>query len=163
MGTYACVRTDNMSGTVEGKNLVSLKYEGAIENGNIVAIGAYVEGEREVRTATAPEKNTPLRDLALIATPEVIKSKTYYGLSEYINEEGTILRGYRLTPKDYFSVTKEAFDEGATDQLKVGGVVEVKEGSTKLNAVASATEETTTIGTIVRVEDQWYVVEVAEA
>ena len=163
MKTYACVRTDNMSGTVEGKNLVSLKYEGAIENGNIVAIGAYVEGEREVRTATAPEKNTPLSDLALIATPEVIKSKTYYGLSEYINEEGTILRGYRLTPKDYFSVTKEAFDEGATAQLKVGGVVEVKEGSTKLNAVASATEETTTIGTIVRVEDQWYVVEVAEA
>lgn len=158
----ARIRTDNMSGTVEGKNLVSLKYEGAIENGNVLAIGAFIEGEREVRTGTAPQKNTPLRDLAVIATPEVIKSKTYHSLGEYINEEGTILRGYRLTPRDYFSVTKEAFDEGASAQLKVGGIVEVKAGSTKLNAVASATEETTTIGKIVLVEDEWYVIEVAD-
>lgn len=162
MGTYACVRTDNMSGTVEGKNLVSLKYEKAVENGNILAIGAFVEGEREVRTATAPKKGTALRDLALVATPEVIKNKNYYGLSDFINEAGSIIRGYRLTPRDYFSVTKEAFDEGASAQLKVGGIVEVKEDSTKLNAVASATAATTTIGKIVAVEDEWYVIEVGE-
>ncbi len=162
MTKYACVRTDNMSGTIEGKDLVSLMYDGDIENGNVLAIGAFIEGERELRTGTVPQKNTPLRDLALVATPEVIKRKDYYGLSEFINEKGTPIRGYRLTPKDYFSVTKEAFDEGASAQLKVGGVVEVKEGSTKLNAVASATEETTTIGKIVRVEGDWYVVEVAD-
>lgn len=41
MKTYACVRTDNMSGTVEGKNLVSLKYNGDIELDSIRRIKAF--------------------------------------------------------------------------------------------------------------------------
>ena len=49
---YACVRTDNMSGTTIGKDLVSLKYfdgedkEAAIENGSVVLVGAYLDGQR---------------------------------------------------------------------------------------------------------------------
>ena len=59
---YACVRTDNMSGTVNGKDLVSLKFmvgetEAPVENGNVVLVGDHLEGEREVRKATAPSKN----------------------------------------------------------------------------------------------------------
>lgn len=158
--SYAYVRTDNMSGTVEGKNLVSLVYDKPVENGNILAVGAFIEGERELRTATAPKKNTALRDLALVATPEVIKNKNYYSLGDFINEAKSEIRGYRLTPRDYFGVTKEAFDEGASAQLKVGGIVEVKEDSTKMNVVASATADTTTIGKIVRVEGEYYVIEV---
>lgn len=156
---YACVRTDNMSGTVEGKNLVSLKYNGDIENGCVVAVGDLVEGEREVRNATAPGKTDKVADLALIATPEVIKSRTYHGLSEFINLKGSILRGYRLTSKDVFSITKEGFESGAT--LAKGSVVELN-GSAKLNAVATATGATNTVvGKIIAVEDEWYVIEVA--
>lgn len=118
MKTYACVRTDNMSGTVEGKDLVSLKYAGDIENGCVVAVGGLVAGEREVRTATAPAKDAKLEDLALIATPEVIKDKKYYSIANFINENGNLCRGYRFTTKGCFSLTKEGF--AANSSLEVG-------------------------------------------
>lgn len=159
MKTYACVRTDNMSGTVEGKNLVSLKYNGEIENGSVVVVGEYIDGEREVRNATAPKKDTKVRDLALIATPEVIKDKDYYSIANFINENGDICRGYRLTSGDLFSLTKEAFADGAS--LKKNAIVELSDNSVKLNAVETATDSTTAVGKIVLIEDGWYVVEVA--
>lgn len=159
MKTYACVRTDNMSGTIDGKNLVSLKYNGEIENGSVVLVGDYLDGEREVRNATAPAKDSALRNLALVASPEVIKDKDYYSIENFINEDGAICRGYRLTAGDVFSLTKEAFATGSS--LKKDSVVELLENSTKLKAVDSATESTTTVGKIVLVEGNWYVVEVA--
>lgn len=159
MKVYACVRTDNMSGTVEGKNLVSLKYDGEIENGSVVVVGDYVDGEREVRTATAPTKDAKVRDLALIATPEVIKDKAYHSIANFINNEGSICRGYRLTPGDIFSVTKEAFVSGADP--KKGYIVELVDNNVKLNTVSAATDSTTAVGKIVLVEDEWYVIEVA--
>lgn len=159
MKVYACVRTDNMSGTVEGKNLVSLKYNGEIENGSVVAVGDYVDGEREVRNATAPAKDAKVRDLALIATPEVIKDKTYHSIANFINEEGSICRGYRLTSGDIFSVTKEAFVSGANPAK--GNIVELVDNDVKFNAVSSATDSTTAVGKIVLIEDEWYVIEVA--
>lgn len=162
MKTYACVRTDNMSGTVEGKNLVSLKYNGDIENGSVVKVGDYVDGEREVREATAPAKSAALRDLALIATPEVIKDKTYHSIANFINEKGTVCRGYRLTSGDLFSLNKAGFATGAS--LKKGAFVELN-GTTKLNAVDAVTGTTpdpvTVVGKIVLIEDEWYVIEVA--
>lgn len=160
MNKYACVRTDNMSGTIEGKNLVSLKYSEDIENGNVLVIGGYEAGEREVRTASKPQKNTALRDLALVATPEVVKEKNYNALDEFINKKGALIRGYRLTPKDYFSITEEALEAGS--QKTVGTIVEVVADSTKLKGVASATEGTTTVGKIVAVEGKWYVIEVVD-
>ena len=168
MAKYACVRTDNMSGTVMGKDLVSLKYKGTIQNGSIVAIGGFVDGEREVRTATAPAVDAKIGDLALVATSEVVKDKSYNGLSDFINEEGTILRGYRLTSKDIFSVTKEAFESGSN--LKKGDVVEMTGTGVKMKSSAAATGEVgsdpdkktvTVIGKIVLVEGEWYVIEVA--
>ncbi len=162
MKTYACVRTDNMSGTVEGKNLVSLKYNGDIENGSVVKVGDYIDGEREVRSATAPAKDTAIRDIALIASPEVIKDKTYHSIANFINENGAICRGYRLTSGDIFSLTKDGFAGGAS--LKVGALVELN-GTAKFNAVdaASGTDEAavTVVGKIVLIEDDWYVIEVA--
>lgn len=160
---YACVRTDNMSGTVMGKDLVSLKYiptdkEESIENGSIVVIGNYLDDEREVRRCSTPTASTLLSDCALIASEEVVKEKSYNALNEFINEPGAILRGYRLTTKDIFSVTKEAFAEGAV--LEVGSIVELTD-STKLNAVTSATSGATRVGKIRRVEGEWYVIEVA--
>lgn len=158
MNTYACVRTDNMSGTTLGKNLVSVKYDGEIENGCVVAVGDYVDGEREVRVASAPASDADIRGLALIASPEVIKDKSNYALSDFVNKEGDICRGYRLISGDMFSLTKEAFAANAV--LAKGSVVELN-GTTKLNAVASATASATTIGTIKLIEGDWYVIEVA--
>lgn len=161
---YACVRTDNMSGTTIGKDLVSLKYfngedkEAAIENGNVVLVGAYLEGQREVRKATAVAANSKLSEVALIANEEVLKTKSHNTLAEYINEAGQIVRGYRLVSKDIFSVTKEAFVEASG--AKINAIVELAAG-TKFKAVASATSGSTAVGKIVAVEGDWFVVEVA--
>ena len=92
MAKYACVRTDNMSGTVLGKNLVSAKFDSEIENGNIVVIGGLLEGEREVREATTPAADSELRNLALVASEEVVKEKGKNTLAEFRTEEGDIIR-----------------------------------------------------------------------
>lgn len=162
---YGCVRTDNMSGTTLGKNLVSLKYQeggvdAAIENGNIVVVGALIEGEREVRVATAPEATSPIGKLALVASEEVVKSKKQNTLDEFKNEAGDIIRGYRLVSKDIFSVTAEALHIAEGVVPAVGYAVEVSTG-TKMSVVESATEGSTQIGTIIEIADGWYVIEVA--
>lgn len=158
MSTYACVRTDNMSGTRVEKDLVSLKINSNIENGTILKVGALVTGERELRVATIPAVGASLGDLAVAATPEVVKDKTYYGLGDFINKANEAIRAYRLTSKSVFSVTKEAFAAGQNPV--VTNLVEVN-GSGKMIAVASPTADSTTIGTIIAVEDGWYVIEVA--
>lgn len=163
MAKYACVRTDNMSGTIDGSKLVSAKfYNGsdevaAIQNGNVVKIGALIAGEREVRKATAPAANTPISEVALVASVEQVKDKNYFALSEFINEAGSIIRGYRFVSGNAFSVTKEALNGSA---FAVGDIVELMEG-TKFNVVKSATEGATKVGTIIAIEDEYYVVEVA--
>ena len=159
---YACVRTDNMSGTVNGKDLVSVKYfegenEAAIENGCVVLVGEYLEGQREVRKAMAPAANSKLSDVALIANEEVDKTKGHNNLNEYVNEAGMTIRGYRLVePKQMFGVTKEAFAPSATPVK--GAVVELMNGN-KFNAAESATEGSTVVGKIVAVEGIWFVIE----
>lgn len=159
---YACVRTDNMAGTTLGKDLVSLRFydaaekEAAIENGSVVLVGAYLEGQREVRKATAVAADSKLSDVALIASEEVVKTKSHNNLNEFINEAGSNARGYRLTSKDAFAVTKEAFVDATA--AKVGAVVELAAG-TKFSAVDSASGATK-VGTITAVEGIWYVVEV---
>lgn len=157
MAKYAVVRTDNMSGTVEPKHLVSLKYDGEIENGCVLSIGDFIDGEREAREGKAPDKAAKLGTFAIVANPEVVKSLSQNSLSEFINEDGELLRCYRITSKDIFGLTKEGFAEG--DNPAVGNVVELN-GTTKLHAVASATASTTTVGKIVLFEDPYYVVEV---
>lgn len=160
---YACVRTDNMSGTVNGKDLVSLKFmvgetEAPVENGNVVLVGDHLEGEREVRKATAPTKNADVYKCALVASEEVVKTKAHNTLAEFINEAGDIVRGYRFVANDTFSVTAEAFADGAT--LEEGATVELTD-STKLAAVATASGSASVVGKIVLIENEWYVIEVA--
>lgn len=85
------------------------------------------------------------------------KTKAHNTLKEYINIAGLNVRGYRLSSKDCFSLTKEAFASDSV--LAKDSVVELAAG-TKFKAVASATGDSTTVGKIVAVEGEWYVVEV---
>lgn len=160
---YACVRTDNMSGTVNGKDLVSLKFmvgenEAPVENGNIVLVGDHLEGEREVRKATAPAANSDVYKCALVASEEVVKTKSRNTLDEFRNEAGDIARGYRLVANDTFSVTAAAFADA--EGIEVGHTVELTDG-TKLSAVAAATAGASVVGKVVLIENEWYVIEVA--
>ncbi len=158
MGKYAIVRTDNMSGTIVDKDLFSLRADKDIENGTIVKVGAYEENQREVRACSTPAVGDELINLALIATPELVKDKKNFALSDFVNPKGSIMRGYRLVPGDLFGVSKAAF--ASEDNLKNGSTVEL-DGAGKLKAVTAATGGSTEIGKIALVEDDLYVIEVS--
>ena len=153
---YAIIRTDAMSGTTNPEDLVSLKCTVALQNGSVVKVGGLVSGEREVRSCSTPAKADALETLAILGSEEIKRDKAKYSKDEFTNEVDSIARGYRLGKKhQIFSVTKEAISgTPAKDSL-----VEL-DGTTKLAAVASATSGSTTVGKIIAVEGDWYVIEV---
>ena len=153
---YGVVRTDNMFGTDVRAGLVSIKYMGAngttptaIQNGNVLKVGALMSGEREIFVGAAPAANDELKDIVLVATPEVMYDERKRNLDEFINEAGRACRGYRLHKGDIFSVTKDALDGVAAPA--VGNAVELKAG-TKLNVAASATSGSTQVGKIIAID-----------
>ena len=161
---YTICNLDRMSGTEDSTLLVSLKYfnasgkEAELENGAIVEIGDFIDGQREVRKATAPKADTPLSKLALVANPEVTYDESrHHGLEEYINEAGKVIRGYRFHSNDTFSVTKEAFSA-----TPAKGKYATVGASTKMGV--STTVSGTVIGKIVDVwtlgADTYYTIQV---
>lgn len=156
---YGVVRTDNMSGTTLGKDLVSVRYQAsgadaAIENGAVVLVGDYIDGE--VRKGTAPAANSPLASVVLIASEEIVKSKNMNTLGEFINEAGSNARGYRFRSGDIFSLKAAALDGTPAKD----SIIELQAG-TKLKAVATLTSGSTKVGTVTKVEGEWFVIEVA--
>lgn len=148
---FAVVRTDNMAGTDVRGQLVSVKYLGAdgateteIENGNVLKIGALMEGEREIYVGGDVAADDALENVVLVATPELMYDERKHNLAEYINEAGKTCRGYHIHKGDTFSVTAEAFD----GEPAVGNIVELADG-TKLKTAASATEGSTQVGRII--------------
>lgn len=157
MMNYAVVRTDNLTGTDVRSQLVSIRYMGAdgktptaIENGNVLKVGQFIEGEREVRIGSAPAATDSLDEIVLIATPELLYDERLKALDDFRNEaNGKPARGYRLHNGDNFSVTKGALDGKSTPE--VGDIVELKAG-TKLNVAASLTASSTQVGVITEVQ-----------
>lgn len=160
----AVVRTDKMFATDNRAGLVSVRYQPgdtmtAIDNGNVVKIGALEEGSREVYKGVTPAADDAIKNIVLIASPEVMYDERKRNLDEFQNAEGAIARGYHLHTNDIFSVTKEAL---TGDEPAVGKVVELAAG-TKLNVAASATG--TLVGTIIDINVvgryTYYVIQVA--
>ena len=161
MAIHGVVRTDNMHGTDVRAELVSIQYLGAdgatpteIANGNVLKVGALrgdaTKGyDREVYVGATPAANDALKDVVLVASPEVLYDERIRGLQNYYNEAGKICRGYRLHEGDIFSVTKAALD--GVDTPAIGNVVELKAG-TKLNVAASATSGSTQVGKIIAID-----------
>ena len=161
MERYAVVRTDNMMGTTVGTHLVTLRHTDKIENGNVLAIGALEHDSREVREGDVPGANTPLRELALIATPEIVKDVEKHDIFEFINLPETALRGYRFAQHDIFSVTPEAIH--LDSPAPAVGQFAFINASTKIGLGASASG--TTIGRVIAVEtesngQEWIVIQV---
>lgn len=153
---YGIVRTDNMYGTDVRTGLVSIQYMGAdgttptaIENGNVLKVGALKTGEREVYAGGAVAADDKISDIVLVASPEVMYDERKRDFDEFINEAGKNCRGYRLHTGDIFSVTKDALD-GVTTPA-VGNIVELKAG-TKLNVATTATNDSTIVGKIIAVD-----------
>lgn len=166
MANYGVVRLDNMSGTTDGTLLRSVRFydndkEAAIENGRVVLIGDLLDGQREVRKATAPAATSTLAHVGLVAAPELMYDERKRNLTEFINEAGENVRVYIPHVRDIFSVTAEALDAAAA--IAKGNLVELQAG-TKLKVVATATDKSTQVGKIVDIETvgslTYYVIEV---
>lgn len=123
---YCVIRTDLMSGTKQPADLVSLRFyddsnPAEVENGVIVKLMGYEDGEREVMKAVAAKSGDDLNVCAIVAGVEVMYDERKRNLDEYVNEAGTIVRGYIPRSRNLFSVTAEGFVGGTVP--KVGETV----------------------------------------
>lgn len=114
MAKYCVIRTDLMSGTKQPADLVSLRFYAddavaEVENGVIVELKGYEEGQREVMKAVAATADSNLADCAVVAAPEVMYDERKKNLDEFINEAGKAIRGYRLPDRNMFALTAEGF------------------------------------------------------
>lgn len=146
---YCVIRTDLMSGTKQPADLVSFRFYDAggnaaeVENGAIVKLEGYEDGEREVMKAVAATAGADLNECAIAAGVEVMYDERKKNLDEYVNEAGKIVRGYILRSRNIFSVTPEGFVSGAVPT--VGAEVGIGEGG-KIDAAGTG------LGTCVHIE-----------
>ena len=137
---YTVIRTDLMSGTNQPADLVSLRfYDGEdkpaeVENGVIVKLEGYEDGQREVMKAVAASADDDLNDCAIVAGVEVMYDERKKNLDEFINEAGKATRGYIPRSRNIFSVTKEGFVGGTVPEK--GAEVGIGEGG-KIDAAGT--------------------------
>lgn len=125
---YTVIRTDLLSGTDVAADLVSLRvYDAddnqiAVENGTMVELNGYEEGQREVMKAVLATADSKVEDCAIVASEEVMYDERKKNLDEFVNEAGAICRGYIPRSRNIYSITKEGF-VGATAPTEVGAEV----------------------------------------
>lgn len=161
---YCVVRTDRMHGTENSADLVSVRYSPsgtntAIENGNVVLLGALDTSNREVYVGATPAANSALSKIALIATPELMADERKKRLDDFRNEAGKISRGYMLRSGDIFSITAAGVTPISGTAPAVGQVVELQ-ADTKLKLVASLTSGSTQVGSVVEIDGNYIVIRV---
>ena len=170
---YPIVRTDLMMGTNNESLLRTFKYlpggtPTAINNGCVVLLDSIllnsddIVEDREVWKAVTPAATSALKDIVLVATPELMADERKKNLSAFCYEADALCRGYILHENDIFSVTSDGFDT-ALDSVTVGSVVELA-ASNKMSIAASLTSGSTQVGKIIQVEtvgsNTYYVVRV---
>lgn len=160
---YCVIRTDLVSGTKQPADLVSLRFYNAedekaeVENGVIVHLQGYEEGEREVRKAVAATAGADLNECAIIAAPEVMYDERLKNLEDFINEKGKAVRGYIPRSRNTFSFTKEGF---------VNGVVPAVDAEVGIGANGKIDAAGTGLGKCVHIEQvgryTFYAIEIAK-
>ena len=160
---YTVIRTDLMSAVAQPADLVSLRFydgsseEAEVENGTIVKLSALEDGEREVWKAVAAAATDDPNDCVIVASVELMYDERKRNLDDFINEAGTIARGYRLRNHNIFSVTKEGFVSGTAPD--VGDTVGI-------GANGKIAAEGTGLGTCIAVETAgrytYYVIEIGK-
>ena len=146
---FCVIRTDLMSGTKQPADLVSLRFYNAegeaaeVENGVIVKLEGYEDGEREVMKAVAAAAGADLNECAIVAGVEVMYDERKKNLEDYINEAKKAVRGYIPRSRNLFSVTKEGF---------VGGVVPTVNAEVGIGEGGKIDAAGTGLGTCVAIE-----------
>lgn len=161
---YCVIRTDLMSGTKQPADLVSLRFYNAedkvaeVENGVIVELKGYEEGQREVMKAVAATSASDVANCAIVAGVEVMYDERKKNLDEYINEAGKAIRGYIPRNRNLFAVTKEGFVGGTVPA--VGDAVGIGANG-KLDAAGSGFGECVHIETAGRYT--YYTIKIVKA
>ena len=160
---YTVIRTDLMSGTKQPADLVSLRFYDAegkqaeVENGVIVELQGYEDGEREVMKAVAASAGADLNECAIVAGVEVMYDERKKNLDEYINEAGKAVRGYIPRSRNMFAVTKDGF---------VGGTVPAKDAEVGIGEGGKIDAAGTGLGKCVDIEVvgsyTYYVIKIAK-
>lgn len=146
MAGYAVVNTDLMSATDVRSGMRSFRYGSIdpatkeftgkeIENASIVALDSLIDPNQDLWLAVDPTASTPLEDLVLVATPEIMYDERLKNLNQFINEPDTNCTGMLLHKNDIFSATVEAFDA----EPKVGDKITVQAG-TKMKVGGTGTQ-----------------------
>ncbi len=159
---YTVFRSDLLHGTDSGTDLVSVRvYDAsdnpiAVENGTIVELKEYEEGEREVWKAVLATSSSKLSNCAVIGSEELFYDERQKNLDEFINEAGRICRGYIPRSRNIYSITKEGF---------VGGNVPAKGAEVGIGADGKVDASGTGYGKILAVENAgrytYYVIQIA--
>lgn len=152
---HTIMDSSNMIGSKVASKHKNVKISVDLDNGSIVKLGALATGEMEAFAAEEPTASTPLKDLAIVKAPEVMKDQRLKSLADFYNQAGQIVRAYLFDDGDQFRLTKEGLDGTPA----VGSIVEVGDGY-KMKVVASATGGSTQIGKIIAVEGNYFVVAV---
>ena len=108
------VRLDNMAATKVPSLIKSAKYmesdvATAIENGELVTVGALVDGEREIHEATAPVSGDT--NIGIVCTPALLYNQNGVAdgdLANYTNEADAVIRVMILQKGDIFSIAGES-------------------------------------------------------
>lgn len=148
---HAIIKTDLLRGTVNPAYLRSGQFLNGetpadIDNANIVHIGGFIDGKRDVYKLTAPTESDTLSTIGVMAGDELMADSSKRNLNEYINIKDIPARVYMLDVGDIFSATSEAF-EGAPQKDKY---VNINPGKTTM--LVSDTLTKSTIGQIIAVE-----------
>lgn len=154
MAKHAMFRSDNMAGTTLGQFLATVRVDADTDNGTLVAIGAYEEGSREIRT-TMPVSEGGIDCMAILGSEEVDKERPFNTVGEFTNKAGSLARAYILHPGDTYAVTAEAF---------AGAAPKVGDGVGSDDNGRHVANNGTTVGVCVAIENEgatmWYVIAV---
>lgn len=129
------VRLDKLQATYAG-NIESVKASVDLKNGEFVALGARVEGERELFQAGAPT-DVETQEVLLVASPEL----TYESgttILDFVNKAGKPARAYHLYVGDIITVTDDVIDGTSV----VGQYLVPQNGKTKLAPAADLSDGT---------------------
>lgn len=150
---YSVITREAMTSEYDGTKRKSAKFFAGsdssvpteIENGMVVKIAGTIPGEREVLKVVAPAKDTPVSDLWIVTTPEVVADERKKNISDFINEAGDIITIDKLMPNDIFSLTAE----GLSGNAVAGNVVALAaDGGLKLTVASDSTGLGTVVGSV---------------
>lgn len=95
---------------ITGSHLESIQAPSVLLNGYFLQLGELVDGETEMRKATAVVDPKAVGEIVFHATPEVMADARKTGLKHFQVEALTAGRGYHLSKGDRITLTEDLFE-----------------------------------------------------